>query len=125
MNIDELEKLAKEATPGKWSILDDMPFDVEVSCGNYCQGGTGYIDLGGGKKATYTDLLFMTKANPETVLKLVQCINDMKELVDVCEETITNHDEVWGSCSTCLSDGRGTHAEQIEFLINKIKKAGW
>jgi hypothetical protein len=50
----------------------------------------------------------------------------LRVLLDVVEAVkglLENHEEATGSCAVCLSDGRGTHAEQLETALQKLEKA--
>ena len=57
--LDKLEALEKVATPGPWGEIS-----LEVSCGSYCQGGSGVLELSGYPKiinAKYDDLAFIAE----------------------------------------------------------------
>jgi 1-aminocyclopropane-1-carboxylate deaminase/D-cysteine desulfhydrase-like pyridoxal-dependent ACC family enzyme len=45
------------------------------------------------------------------------------DVVEAAKELLENHEEATGSCAVCLSDGRGTHAEQLETALQKLEKA--
>lgn len=45
------------------------------------------------------------------------------EVAEAAKELLENHEEATGSCAVCLSDGRGTHAEQLETALQKLEKA--
>ena len=42
------------------------------------------------------------------------------DVADVAKGLLDNHEEATGSCAVCLSDGRGTHAEQLETALQKL-----
>jgi hypothetical protein len=50
-------------------------------------------------------------------------IKALREVVDAAKELLENHDEASGACAMCLSDGRGTHAEQLEYALVKVDEA--
>lgn len=52
----------------------------------------------------------------ETLSVLLEVVEAVKGLLD-------NHEEATGSCAVCLSDGRGTHAEQLETALQKLEEA--
>ena len=78
MMLDELEKLAKAATPGPWTDVE-----CRVECGSYCQGGSGVLFIddteSNGIRSRWDDLEFIAAANPETVLKLIAVARAAKE----------------------------------------------
>ena len=45
------------------------------------------------------------------------------DVADVAKGLLENHEEASGACAVCLSDGRGTHAEQLETALQKLEKA--
>ncbi len=45
------------------------------------------------------------------------------DVADVAKGLLENHEESSGACAVCLSDGRGTHAEQLETALQKLEKA--
>lgn len=52
-------------------------------------------------------------------MKLRMVISD---IIEVGRELLDNHEESHGSCSICLEDGRGTHAEQLQTLFDKADR---
>jgi hypothetical protein len=79
--LNDLKKKALAATPGPWGELGSV--EVEVSCGSYCQGGTGEIVLKScnGKETTHTwaDLEYIAAASPDVVLKLIAVAEAVNE----------------------------------------------
>jgi len=63
MNIEELKRLAEDATPGPWvaAINTNMDNKVSHSFGDICQTGK---DIG--------DAIFIAAANPAAVLELIR-----------------------------------------------------
>lgn len=89
MNIKELERVARAATPGVWQwvgrslegqdergywVADIM--DPKVSCGAYCQGGSVDLNIADNNAA------FIAAANPQTILALIERLRFAEEVVD-------------------------------------------
>ena len=73
INIEELERLAKAATPGPWKACGTVEqiggdykdiIPTSVSCMAYCYGGSA-------DRAEDKDLIFIAAANPFVVLSLI------------------------------------------------------
>lgn len=73
INIEELERLAKAATPGPWKACGTVEqiggdykdiIPTSVSCMAYCYGGSA-------DRAEDKDLIFIAAANPSAVLSLI------------------------------------------------------
>ena len=47
----------------------------------------------------------------------------LRDVVEAVKGLLENHEEASGACAICLSDGRGTHAEQLETALQKLEKA--
>jgi hypothetical protein len=50
-------------------------------------------------------------------------IEALREAAEAAKELLENHEEASGACAMCLSDGRGTHAEQLEYALVKVDEA--
>jgi hypothetical protein len=59
----------------------------------------------------------------EKLKEVEQELKALREVADVAKVLLENHEEATGSCAVCLSDGRGTHAEQLETALQKLEKA--
>ena len=73
INIEELERLAKAATPGPWKACGTVEqiggdykdiIPTSVSCMAYCYGGSA-------DRAEDKDLIFIAAANPSAVISLI------------------------------------------------------
>lgn len=67
-------------------------------------------------KETEGNAKYIAHHNPELMAKVV-------DLVEAVVPLLGNHEEAWGSCKHCLEDGRGTCAEQVETVLQALKKA--
>lgn len=89
MNLDELERLAKAATPGPW-----LDINTDKDAGHsHCLGCPTFIEIGVDRKpfnykATYTDLDYIAAANPSTVLKLIDVARAAKEVLREASDNI-------------------------------------
>lgn len=46
----------------------------------------------------------------------------ISDVLDVLKVIVNGNCQLHGTCKDCLEDGRGTHTEQLEFLINELSK---
>ena len=79
MKLDELEKLAKAATPGPWKVK----FDINVSD----REGVSVLGAGGTDATAHFDrnrnnATFIAAANPATVLRLVELLRESQAAIN-------------------------------------------
>jgi hypothetical protein len=75
MKLDELEKLAREATPGKWPNWNDE--DIRIQIDHYGLAGP---------QVPPSDCNYITAANPETVLKLIAELRALRLVADAANQ---------------------------------------
>lgn len=81
MNLNEMERLAREATQD-WSADYPDAIEVNVDCMSHCYGGTGKIELPSGKEATYKDYEYIASVSPDVVLKMIERIRAADEMAE-------------------------------------------
>ncbi len=95
IDINELERLAKAATPGPWKLVGTVEQDggtyrdiipTSVSCGGWCQGGTP-------DRADECDLQYISAANPFSVLSLIDSLRKAKMRVQILERNLRDAEE--------------------------------
>jgi hypothetical protein len=108
--IAQIAARLKAATPGPWYTkhVEDMPFDMGVDCGAYCQGGTAYIELPHGtgcRRATYADLQLMTNC-PTDIAFLLALIDAQEKVVSAARKVSAVYPD----------DSNGLHTEMTRAL---------
>ncbi len=78
MNIDELEQLAKLATPGPWQSGSDW---IETT-GDDAFDGDLLIRVAMNSRACSGDLQYIAAANPETILAMIAELRELAHQTD-------------------------------------------
>lgn len=53
---------------------------------------------------------------------MISLENLCKELIDAIEPILSSTCEIGGTCRDCLDHGRGTHGEQVIYIVEQIDK---
>ena len=99
-NPDELERLARAATPGPWSVHEQRPSASTSISGTFIHAGPDHADDTGFSLVarTYTrdgleererNAAFIAAANPATILSLLSANREMREAllnIDACSQ---------------------------------------
>ena len=82
--LNELEALAKAATPGPWETnkADIISNVIEVIANN------GYVSV---CDADPYDALFIAHANPQTILQMIALIRQMEDALKEAETAMVDH----------------------------------
>jgi len=95
MNLDELEKLAKAATPGKWNFTYTEPYEAKFIGP---KGITVWLDdapVHEFNSQVDNDANYIAAANPDTVLKLIRVARAAQIAMDgVSEDAATYAGEI-------------------------------
>jgi hypothetical protein len=120
MKLDELEKLAKAATPGRWPNYNDADIREQLwRQYDWDKNRSSRSPI----SIPYSDAEFIAAANPENVLKLIAVARAADDLADSVSPIINLDCDSGGTCKDCLEDGRGTHTEQSDYNLQRLVKA--
>lgn len=106
--LDQLEKLAKAATPGPWEVKHDYDDFLEDATGKWeganilarsgtpiCKDyGTDYGDYRGGVASTSSDADYIAAASPDVVLDLIHKLRVATEALEFYDNVHNRNDAV-------------------------------
>jgi hypothetical protein len=91
VNLSELEKLAKAATPGPWSNREAEGLD-ECIWSDKGQAWIMYNDEF--QSMPQNDSDFIAAANPETILAMIELLRDMAEELESCLVAFSEDEDI-------------------------------
>jgi len=110
MNINELEKLAKAATPGRWEIdwyicreAGEELWRVPISIGPIHPDENHWARDHIG--TSIDDTNYIAAANPQTILAMIELLREMGRILEE-NEWITYNDPDWGKQVFCPECGQ-------------------
>jgi hypothetical protein len=125
-NLDELERLAKAATPGPWRgdrIDGTVKYDIvagDYPNGKYtvvCHGDNGNACDGGYGFANAENEAYALAANPASILELVAEVRALRERNQLTQNVVRYADSV---CGMLRGGGWPGKAEALESRIKAV-----
>lgn len=107
IDIDRLERAAREATPGPWDAVMEEELDNKGRIRGYVRvAGTIQAITGWGNvRQLEADAIHIALANPAVILELIERLRVAERaLVDVHDKIVGNEEDGYGACRYCGSE---------------------